>query len=440
MDAAQVQQLIQDAIVAERAAVAAAAAANAAAAGPAGGAPQAAFARTPALAHAGVLDLSSSEGMKIYNAATATLPSKFSGGPNEIYLLLKDLMQRSQAFGWSGIIIVNTAAPPAAGAPPPPAINRNLLTQYGLISLEQLRTKAIGYEDADGRAAQDSHMMYQCIYNTMTEEAKLKVLSDHEDYEVPLVGGGIAQNGPLFLKVIIRNSTVDTMSTVFFLRGNLNQLKEYMGAVNCNIELFNQYVTNQVEALAARGAESSDLLINLFEAYEIVPDRKFIKHIEKKKDDYEDGGNTTPTILMHHALTKYKDLKRAKKWQAPSAEEEKIVALSAQVESLKKFAKKKGHATNTKESDGKKGKRRDDDPKYKWKKVAPKTGEPHTKTVNGKNYHWCKGHLAWTIHSNEECRMVPDASSAGEDEITFTQAMQAIAEDETDDEDSENDG
>jgi hypothetical protein len=44
-------------------------------------------------------------------------------------------------------------------------------------------------------------------------------------------------------------------------------------------------VTSQYKALAgARGTGSSDLLINLlFEAYEIVPDRKFNKHIENKR-------------------------------------------------------------------------------------------------------------------------------------------------------------
>jgi hypothetical protein len=71
------------------------------------------------------------------------------------------------------------------------------------------------------------------------------------------------------------------------------------------------------------------LLINLFEAYEIVPDRKFNKHTENKKDEYAEGAATSANGLMHQALTKFKDLKRSKKWQAPTAEEEQIVALIA---------------------------------------------------------------------------------------------------------------
>jgi hypothetical protein len=129
----------------------------------------------------------------------------------------------------------------AGAAPPPVAVTYNLLTQYGMVTLDQLRARAEIYENANGRDAQNAHMMYQCLYNSLTDEAKLKVLSDHDDYEVNTALNGIISNGRMFLKVIIRNSTVDTMSTVFHIRGNLSQLKEYMMAINCNIELFNQY-------------------------------------------------------------------------------------------------------------------------------------------------------------------------------------------------------
>lgn len=51
--------------------------------------------------------------------------------------------------------------------------------------------------------------------------------------------------------------------------------------------------------------------------------------------------------------------------------------------------------------DGKKrGKnKKNTDNKYAWKKVPPKEEESHTKDVNGKTYHWCPHHSAWTIHT-----------------------------------------
>jgi hypothetical protein len=186
MDAAQVQALVDAAIGQERinvAAVAAAATAAAPAVVPA------AFACTPALARTGVLNLSSSEGMKMYNAVTAALlSSKFSGGPHEIYLLLKDLKQRNTAFGWNGVTTVTIGGGPAiAGAAPPPVIvTYDLLTQYGVVTLDQLRARAEVYENANGRGTQNAHMMYQCLYNSLTDEANLKVISDHDDYEIAL--------------------------------------------------------------------------------------------------------------------------------------------------------------------------------------------------------------------------------------------------------------
>ena len=42
-----------------------------------------------------------------------------------------------------------------------------------------------------------------------------------------------------------------------------------------------------------------------------------------------------------------------------------------------------------------------------WKTVPPKEGEELIKTVNGKKYHWCPNHKAWTLHTPEECKKKP---------------------------------
>jgi len=141
-------------------------------------------------------------------------------------------------------------------------------------------------------------------------------------------------NGPMFLKMIIRTSTMDTRSTVFHIRENLNSLDTYMATVTYNIELFNQYVKGQTEALSARGETSSDLLINLFSAYGAVPNKKFVEQIERQKDKFDDGEDITVKTLMQVALIRYKDRKISGLWQAPSAEEEQFIALIAQVKGL----------------------------------------------------------------------------------------------------------
>ena len=260
------------------------------------------FARTPAQANAGILNYESSEGMKIYNAAVAALSTKYSGNTNDMHIFLKNVKERGQTFGWQAITDV-----PKDGA------TKNLIEQYGLLELEDIRAHATIYENERERNAQNSSQMYNFLYSSLTDEAKLVVLSDYSDYTIVTADGMQVCNGPCFLKVIIRNTTVDTRSTVFHIRENLNHLEAKILEISYDIEAFNLYVTSQVEQLAARGETSSDLLINLFAAYMAVPDRKFVDYVEKQKDKFDEGEDVTTKKLMQVALIKYKDRKRADK-------------------------------------------------------------------------------------------------------------------------------
>ncbi len=38
-----------------------------------------------------------------------------------------------------------------------------------------------------------------------------------------------------------------------------------------------------------------------------------------------------------------------------------------------------------------------------WKKEPPKDGEKHEKEVGKYTYHWCKHHMAWTVHKPANC-------------------------------------
>ncbi len=228
------------------------------------------FARTPAQAKTGLLNYESSEGMKIYNAAVAALSTKYSGNTADMHIFLKNVKERGQTFGWQAIINV-----------PKDGSTKSIIDQYGLLELADIRDHASTYENENGRNAQNASQMYNFLYASMSDEAKLMVLSDVAEYSITTADGTQICNGPCFLKVIIRNTTVDTRSTVFHLRENLNQLEAKILEISYDIEAFNMYVTSQVEQLAARGETSSDLLINLFAANLAVPDKKFVEYVEK---------------------------------------------------------------------------------------------------------------------------------------------------------------
>ena len=195
----------------------------------------------------------------------------------------------------------------------------------------------------------------------LTTPNLLTVLSDFADYTIIIPDGTQICNGPMFLKVIIRNTTVNTRSTVYHLKENFNHLDTKMLEVTYDIEPFNIYVTSQIEQLAARG-ETPDFLINLFTVYMAVPDKKFIEYIEKQKDKFDEGEDVTVKKLMQVALTKFKDRKRSDTWQAPTPQDEGIMALSAEIVELKK-----GKANQTTGGKGAKGGKKGDEAKKSYK-------------------------------------------------------------------------
>ena len=86
----------------------------------------------------------------------------------------------------------------------------------------------------------------------------------------------------------------------------------------------------------------------------------------------------------------------SEKWNAPSEQDTKIIALSAEIYELKmrdilsKKEKKTGVNCKSKSD-------------IEWKKTPPKDDEPTKKTVGDITYNWCVHHKYWTIHTSDNC-------------------------------------
>jgi hypothetical protein len=94
---------------------------------------------------------------------------------------------------------------------------------------------------------------------------------------------------------------------------------------------------------------------------------------------------------------KYKDPKEHQLVQGPKKDKE-ITALKAELEAIKKTPKRNGS------ENGNKGKQK----KTKWMFVKPKDGEPKSKKVGNKDYHWCDGKddahkPKWVRHHPRDC-------------------------------------
>jgi len=137
-------------------------------------------------------------------------------------------------------------------------------------------------------------------------------------------------------------------------------------------------------------------------------DREFVSYICKKEDEYKEGAEINPNALMLLADNKFKTFKQAETWNAPSLEEEKILALEMQIQTLRKERKKPKQQENKKgkDKDGtKKGKRNKKKDSPKWMQVLPAdANKDKPKTVKGKQYYCCAKHSKWAGHITSACQ------------------------------------
>ena len=225
-----------------------------------------------------------------------------------------------------------------------------------------------------------------------------------------------------------------------------------MLTVGSDIDKFNQYVSSKVEMLRARGEDSTDLLTNLFKAYNAAQDPEFVKYIRMKESEYEDGTDYTVAQLMGYALNKYKTLKQKNLWMAPTPMDEKILALTAEVRKYQakdSNKRKKAPATPARDSKPKKvhPSRKAPPPFIDERPVTGKEREP--RVYDGRNWWYChettggKCPGKWRTHQPHHCRWdeimlkakkSQEAKETGTERSTkLTRAYQAVIEDGDDD-------
>jgi hypothetical protein len=256
-------------------------------------------------------------------------------------------------------------------------------------------------------------MMSMCLNKSLTASAKASLLTYRAEYTFDGV-----EYAPLKYKIIMRLATIDSVATTQTLRDNLQNLGMF-AVVRGDIDKVNAEFDTNYSQLLARGATLDDPIGILFEAYLLVPCYKFTKYMSTKHDEYLDGNliSLTHEAMMSMAKRKFDFLKTKGKWGAKSPDDEKIVAMAAEINSLKgqlkldlklstiagegkkddsKSLKKK----NKKNTSNKKEQKKDE----AWKKEPPKAGESKVDKQVGKyTFNWCEHHMAWTVHKPADC-------------------------------------
>ena len=401
-----------------------------------------AFALTPALAVDGVIDMTTTEGAKLYREGSKAIETDdlISCGPQDLYRALKLIEMRAGEYGWSkeqsGILWIPRD-------PQDPNSECDLITKsHGMISIETIKEFEETYLGTETREAQDNHMLYQAIMKGLSKEGKNKILLKKEEYTVD---GTPSAN--LLIKILVRECHLDTNATVSTIKNNLSKLDEYMVEVGYDISKVNDYVQSNIQELETRGEESRDIILNLFKGYSNAKDSRFRSYIQTKKDLYDEAMGEPPfnfNQLMVLAENKYKTMKINGQWNAPTEHDKELVALKAEVKRLEKgrAGKKEEKQGKTKPKDQKKKKRKSTKPDWMVNNERPDDIN-ETRMWRDTKYYFCctetggKCGGMWRVHIPTECKGKSYLRDVNEEKekkkLKLTKAYNAIAEEISDD-------
>ncbi len=309
----------------------------------------------------------------------------------------------------------------------------DLIFEYGQIDHQTLKAACEDFVMETGirgqqRVAQNNKQMWRCINNSLTKQAKAKVLSYCNDYEIN--NNRVKKiAAPLLYKTIMHLAALDSNATDCQLCANLRELTSYAIRENGNIDKIYTYFDQNFTQLKACKQNIDNVHCILFIAYLAIPNAEFNTYMHCLYDNWMDQVGEMKNIkfeqLMQHAKAKYDLLLSMGKWGIKTKEQEEIIALKAQLEGMKdaalqisdKLKKAAGKKTDQikkapkgkikRDLKGKKDQKQDET----WKKIPPKQGKPLTKKVGKKKWHWCKHHMAYTVHKPADCCLSKDQAN-----------------------------
>ena len=181
------------------------------------------------------------------------------------------------------------------------------------------------YMSANGCNAQHAQWMYFCIMGSLTTLGKTKIILHSSKY---MLAG--RPSGPLLLKVIIHETSMNSNASSKHIRDNLSSLDSYMRFIKSDILAFNMHVRFLLDTLHSCGETTNDLLSN-----KAASDSTFTQYIQRKEVQFDHGESFTPDQLMQHAKNKYVALRDKGRWNVLFKEDTKLVAMQAELKCLK---------------------------------------------------------------------------------------------------------
>jgi hypothetical protein len=386
------------------------------------------FLRTPLRANIdNILDLNTKEGRKYFESATESILPKdnlFDVEPNKFQLFMTMLATRANDIGLMENGQIALVPPDPATPLVGPFIN--VIVDYGRKSLEEITAWEATFVAVNNRLSQNSKILFDLLMKTLSPTGLQRIQVWREQF---MINGQEA--GLCLLKVIVRESYLDSNATVSTIRLNLTSLDDYIRKNGSDLVAFNAYVQSQVDGLSARGQTTQDLIVNLFKGYKAVSDEPFKNYLQQIENGHEDGSMTiTAPLLMNRAVNFYKNKLTREEWEEPSDAQKEVLALRAQVETLSKASDRKQVTFELpkEKSTPKPGKGRgavkkaQQESKPKWLTEHRPPSNPKAtsfRTWSGTKWYWCEKGTGgkcdgkWRAHKPSECKgLAPGASNS----------------------------
>lgn len=273
------------------------------------------------------LDYSTKHGLGIYLAGTAAL----SGVPWDHTLgntlgLSNRLSMRAAKSGWAtpgGNILT---IPDDAGT------NRQLIKEYGLLSIANIEAQFAIHKGHTGRQLQNSAQLCECLMALLSPGTAEIAMSESHLF----TSQGI-QSGELLFKFLMNKAIIDNKQTTEKLKGMWDNMPSKMGDLKSDIDKFVLHYRNITTMLKERGKiiTEGDEITSLFKAFSFVEDAVFVEYMDRKKEAHEEVDQSPLTVdkLIKMAQNKFNDRTTAGNnvWGTASKQVQEIVALKAEV-------------------------------------------------------------------------------------------------------------
>ena len=93
-------------------------------------------------------------------------------------------------------------------------------------------------------------------------------------------------------------------------------------------------MSSKYREIKEKGQTHEDIILDVFNAFNTVPNPDFAAHVRDERKQWEIGGEKDVDLIISEALTIYNNAITSNRWQTIDPKDAKITALTTQVEKL----------------------------------------------------------------------------------------------------------